>query len=380
MAPSTDPAASPSRLAYLDGLRGLAALVVVCEHAIGGRLPALFGPVGLGWAELPLWPLTLGLPMVYLFIALSGFGLAHGELVRRERGVATPLATFFGRRAWRILPTYYAAIAISLLSWALCGAIARQAHLPSSSFMPLSAGGLLAHLLLVHDYYQAWLTQIEPPLWSIAVEVQLYLAFPFAIWALTRFPPMLVALPPLLLLALPGWLGFGWPNLALIWLVELAPWFVGGMAAAALARRTPPRRLWAVLGLLAAGVVAAYGLAVFQAVPAIRAVWAIAVGGLLLGLYQAPAAWWNVPTWPAWRAVGRWSYSLYVVHFPVLALVELAVGRLVPAGTLHSVLVLAVGGPLACLAARLLYRYVERPSLARMQAAPAAEPASARAA
>jgi peptidoglycan/LPS O-acetylase OafA/YrhL len=360
----TPPSPEPDRLAYLDGLRGIAAMVVVCEHAIGGRLPALFGPVGLGWGELLLWPLTLGLPMVYLFITLSGFGLAHGELARRERGRATSVAAFARRRAWRILPTYYAAIALSLASWAACRAIAHQYQLPGDGWIPLTRSGLLAHLLLVHDYYQNWLTQVAPPLWSIAVEVQLYFAFPLVFWALGRFPPVLVAAAPLALL------GVAWPNLALIFLAHLGPWFVAGMAAAKLAFTGHARRWLAAAGLLAGGVVAVAGLGVFQGVPGVQAVWAVAVLGLLLGLYRAPAAWWNVPTWPVAREVGRWSYSLYVAHFPVLALLELTLGRLVPDPTLKAYAMLAVGIPASCLAARALYELVERPSLARMQGRP----------
>src|SRR4051794_36474275 len=93
------------RLKQLDGLRGLAALVVVVHHFPPVDLPSgLTGLTGLG-------------PMgVWLFFVLSGF-LITGILVRARseaRNSHGPrlgiMAAFYVRRVVRIFPLYYAVL------------------------------------------------------------------------------------------------------------------------------------------------------------------------------------------------------------------------------------------------------------------------------
>src|SRR5215203_1884331 len=102
----------PPRLAFLDGLRGLAASYVVLHHAA-----LLVPPSGLtGPATVARFLLRHGHYAVAVFIVLSGYCLmlpvARDPLGRLPGGTLA----FFGRRARRILPPYYAAL---VLCWAL---------------------------------------------------------------------------------------------------------------------------------------------------------------------------------------------------------------------------------------------------------------------
>ena len=109
---------SLGRQRYIDGLRGLAALVVAVGHT-WGMVPPDHPPFTLLNADaehLLLWPWLFGKQMVWLFILLSGFALYWSEESRRWSGRdATSLRTYFGRRAWRILPTYYVSLGLGAL-------------------------------------------------------------------------------------------------------------------------------------------------------------------------------------------------------------------------------------------------------------------------
>src|SRR5205807_888516 len=97
---------------------------------------------------------------VTTFIVISGFclmlpvAIAGGTL----KGGAKQ---FYQRRARRILPPYYAALALSVAI-----ALARG--------VPVTNGSLISHALLIHDFGASWIFDINGALWSIAVEWQLY--------------------------------------------------------------------------------------------------------------------------------------------------------------------------------------------------------------
>ncbi len=109
------PAAAPAarqRLAGLDGLRGLAAVYVVINHVFLRTFPgypADHAPFWAGW-------LIYGRFAVVVFIVLSGFSLALSP--GRHGWRLDTLSGFAQRRAWRILPAYWAALAFSLaVAW-----------------------------------------------------------------------------------------------------------------------------------------------------------------------------------------------------------------------------------------------------------------------
>ena len=180
-------AAAPKvHLGYLDSLRALAAIYVVMYHAIYQIDP--HHPVRTGAAGA-FRSLFVGHYAVDLFIVLSGFCLmlpvARGD--GRLRGGALH---FFRKRAWRILPPYYLAVGYSLLMiWLFIG---RPLDSPHYDFVPVTSQGLWTHLLLVQDAYGNM--QINPPLWSVAVEWRIYLVFPVLVLLWQKIGPLAVTL------------------------------------------------------------------------------------------------------------------------------------------------------------------------------------------
>ena len=115
-------------------------------------------------------------------MALSGFCLTLSAL-RRE----TSLREFFRRRARRILPGYYVALALCLALTALIPWL-HVAHDErwALALPAFSKGALIPHLLLVHNLSPEWMFKIDPPLWALAIEAQLYVAFALSFLPLYR--------------------------------------------------------------------------------------------------------------------------------------------------------------------------------------------------
>src|ERR1700733_10642015 len=102
------------RLVGWDGIRGLAALYVVINHVLLRAFPG--SPVD----HAPFWAawFIYGRFAVVVFIVLSGFSLALSPA--RHGWRLDKLSGFAQRRAWRILPAYWAALAFSLaVAWLL---------------------------------------------------------------------------------------------------------------------------------------------------------------------------------------------------------------------------------------------------------------------
>jgi peptidoglycan/LPS O-acetylase OafA/YrhL len=161
-----------SHYAQLDGLRGLAALAVVLSHSISICNTLDFGPAG-----------------VRLFFVLSGF-LITGILLRaraeaEERGVpvGSVLGAFYVRRSLRIFPVYYVVV---LLATALSLPGLRETFWPNVTY--------------TNNLYLAWRGEHVPGavnhLWTLAVEEQFYLIWPFVVlWLPARYlVPVLLAM------------------------------------------------------------------------------------------------------------------------------------------------------------------------------------------
>jgi peptidoglycan/LPS O-acetylase OafA/YrhL len=151
----------------LDGLRGIAALMIVWYHFLllsprqGVLLSFVTRSFGFGWAG------------VDLFFVLSGF-LITGILVD-SKSRNHYFRTFYGRRVLRIFPLYYGVLAVVFFILPLVGA---EPRVPSSSKIFFwtytsnlyfqSNGGINA------DYLRHF--------WTLAIEEQFYLVWPLIIW------------------------------------------------------------------------------------------------------------------------------------------------------------------------------------------------------
>ena len=166
---SVQRASSAGRMPALDGIRGLAIIWVVL-HNTTDRLPVTLH----GAAHMLAFLVHPGWIGVQLFFALSGF-LITGNLLDTQRA-ANYFTSFYARRALRILPLYYTVLILLLI-------VAPE--------LPHSPTFLRAN---IKEQLSLWLFTVnwthEAPygfghFWSLAIEEQFYLFWPFIVHRLS---------------------------------------------------------------------------------------------------------------------------------------------------------------------------------------------------
>ncbi|WP_307845195.1 acyltransferase [Planomonospora sp. ID67723] len=356
------------RLAYLDGIRAIAAIYVAVHHMWLGawqEYPANAGPWWVGW-------LAYGHLAVAVFIVLSGFSLAI-EPVRREGHLVGGARRFFRRRAWRILPTYWAALALSCLLLLVRDQQILGADGTVVGEQPVTAKGVVVHALLLQDVIGS-----ETPngaFWSIAIEWQIYFLFPLLLWWARRFGAAGLAVTVTLTVVGSQYLSLAIPLFAP--LQNLVPQFLAlfvfGMVGAEALRRTPSiRASRAMLSAAAAGAAlfVAWAWSAGSAAVVEHYFWIdLGVGVLsvflLAGLaHSRPNRFRSFLQVGFLRWTGRFSYSIYLVHAPILGVVwhfVVAPLRLPPVAAFLTILVL--GTPGIILGSWLFARVFEEPFL-----------------
>ena len=239
--PAPPASVSPGKnghLDFLDGLRGGAALYVVFFHFLGWdneNYPKFI--------RLLSYPLHYGHTAVNLFIVLSGFSLML-SIARRgeERLTRDGFGDYLKRRARRILPPYYAALALSLITIYLIETWlpfpSRTAGAPSWR-TDFSLPAIASNLFLFHNLNLPWVGRSNPVLWSVATEWQIYFVFPLLLLPLWyRFGSRASVTASVILSLLPLLLGIGHLFLT------VRPWYVtlfalGMMGAVFTVRRLP---------------------------------------------------------------------------------------------------------------------------------------------
>ncbi|HUQ87584.1 MAG TPA: acyltransferase [Vicinamibacterales bacterium] len=170
------------RLTSIDALRGIAALAVVFNHLPrdhGGQLDSTF------FALLPLDFGTLGVP---LFLVISGFCI-HLAVARRALAgdkASVDWAAFWKRRFYRLYPPYVAAIALSVSAYFL---VRTYGHVDPGERIDSLWTDLVTHLLLIHNVLPAFDESLfNPAFWTLALEEQLYALFAVVLLLRRRLP------------------------------------------------------------------------------------------------------------------------------------------------------------------------------------------------
>jgi len=168
---------SSVRIPALDGLRGVAILLVLVWHSVFELQPQspflsrLLIPGRLTWSG------------VDLFFVLSGFLI--GGILLDVSGSRNYFKTFYLRRAYRILPLYF----LVLLGFSLRFLTPRSSAGPLGSFSP-SVIPWFSYLIFTQNFWMAALGSfgvgVMAATWSLAVEEQFYLTIPLVIRKLTR--------------------------------------------------------------------------------------------------------------------------------------------------------------------------------------------------
>ncbi|WP_206061512.1 acyltransferase family protein [Nonomuraea basaltis] len=348
--------ATRGRLAGLDGLRGLAALFVVLHHCWLLSFPGFPVNDAPGWTG---W-LLYGHFAVVVFIVLSGFSLAVSPA--RSGWQLGGIRTFFSRRAWRILPPYWAALLFSLvIAWTVIPQPGQQAPTGQSA---------LIYGLLLQDIFGS--PSPNGALWSIAVEAQLYLVFPLMLLVLRKVGAAVMLGAVTLIVVAVGALAPAVPAVDL--LMRLTPQFAALFAMGAVcagivrAQESTGRLAWhwfaaaAALPVLVLIVVAGPEWVVANFFWVDLAV-GPAAGLLLTGVATGkPVRLVRLLDTRPLRRLGSFSYSLYLIHSPLVVMVNrLVVAPHVPPGMPTFLLTLALAVPVSVGAAWLFASVFELP-------------------
>lgn len=167
------PQSSPERFLALDGLRGLAAMMVIADHTWG-------------------WFRGLGASGVWIFFALSGFLLAR-PFIEQPRLLLSfsYMAGYLRRRFLRILPMYYAYI-----------------------FVVYLVGGRL-NLALAHGLF----LQGDGHLWALPQEILFYLLWPLVALLALPLARWKLAFPMVLLVLVVVWNRY--VDISIVWLLGM---------------------------------------------------------------------------------------------------------------------------------------------------------------
>jgi peptidoglycan/LPS O-acetylase OafA/YrhL len=370
------------RFRGFDGVRAIAILAVIPWHALTA---SGFPSRALG----PLRPLvTMGWAGVDLFFALSGF-LITTLLLREEAGPSGRfrVGAFYARRALRILPVFYAVFALDALVLARLPLFASiEVGAPAFAGSPL---GLIPYATFWGNYFVSYPPPgAQPPgyafvvFWSLCVEEHFYLLWPLFL-TLVRHRTARACVALGVCLTLSGWravelrAGTTAPS-ALHQLSHLRLdsilWGALGALLFARARLLPARLRRAALVLVAAAVALLVRGDHLSRLPAgtvlgeSAGLTLIALGSTLL-LVELGAAPWS----PLCRALearplvvlGRLSYAMYLIHWPMLDLARALFSTTPRAPTATNFFLFsALAVALAAAAAGLLHVAIERPFLA----------------
>ena len=369
-----------NRLPELDGLRGLAILMVLSLHYITfGYTNTEFGNL-YRFAQI----FRLGWSGVDLFFVLSGFLI--GGILLDARESPNYFKAFYVRRIYRILPAYYAWIAL----FAIAGSLAAQRGLARDSNGPVISVPVIVYYLFLQNlvftplsrFTTWWISQT----WSLAVEEQFYLVSPFLIRYLSRrrltqvligcvigapnlraivysttprvMSPQYVLMPCRAdALALGMLLAIAWRSNAKVWIAEhvrLASIIFAVLVAGALAMTKwmpGPRNRFE----------AAYQYSWIGAMYAVM---------MTLALVKHDGIVARVARWSFLRSWGRISYCVYLIHSGILWACHQILLHSLPRitdwqGAVTTVLALAITVGIA----QISWKYFEKPLIDRGHAA-----------
>lgn len=351
-------AVGAARFEYIDGLRGLAAMMVVITHIAHAAAVKHPGILGASVETLA----DLGRHGVQIFFVLSGFVIAHS--VSRGAHSFRYLGLFAGRRFVRLDLPYWCIIALELVLLAISGLVMAQYARDLPSTGEIVANAMYLQVFLGYEH-------ILPVFWTLCYEVQFYLAFVLALVLLAKLREFglssrttkqvaTIALTASFCLSLAIYLGqLPMPHQALFF----DRWFQFAFGVATyLYFRGRCSGAWIAAGTLAciAGA-AAFGADGYRVISTL----VTAATGLAI-LASLRFAWWNsLMVGPSMQFLGRISYSLYLIHTSIGWRTTVLAREMMGSAYSTAAAYLAFGlGVLASVVgAWVMYLLIERPAI-----------------
>ena len=336
----------------IDTLKGLACLLIVAHHlAFYGPMSDVVYPFA---PDLTDWLYDYGRMAVQVFLVIGGF-LAARSLAPQGRATYASPGRLMARRYRRLLPPYLVAVAASVAVATLVRPWFVHPSVPSEPTL----FQLLAHGLLLQDVFD--LEGLSAGVWYVAIDFQLF-AMSVLMFSLSR------------------WLERRWPGLR-GWPVPLGLVLTATVCAASLFLFNNDSR-WDMAGVYFFGDYGLGMLAFWACGSERRASWLLFMGvmagsallldfrgRLLVALAVAfglvflhhCASGLGAQRWPQRQlaGLGKMSYSIFLIHFPVCLLVNALVSRFWPAQLLANAVGLFAAFGLSMLAGRALYLGVE---------------------
>jgi len=317
---TTDARQPPARIASIDGLRALAFLAVFAFHSweFAGRpdIPVLASVVSQNIRP-------------DFFVVLTGFVLFLPFARDPDRLGRFATGPYLRRRFRRIILPYYAALLYAMvLPQALVVLVRLLGGEASWQPMP-SIGDIISHLTFTHLFFPEYWASINGSLWTMSLEMQLYLLFPLLLVAASRWGmrvligaivvSVLFRMGVALFVPGPDFPDqFLWAASGLGRLTE----FVSGMLAALVGFRVAERirrpHVFALIGVMVVSYLVATHPFFRGSIFPVRDIGlSVLFGSLIVLVLTVPAAD-AVFAWKPMSWLGFRSYSMFLIHQPTI--------------------------------------------------------------
>ncbi|MEX0141033.1 acyltransferase [Massilia sp. LMS1-1-1.1] len=336
---------------WINGLKAGAAQLIVLHHlAFYGPMSDYVQPL---WPELLDWLGGSARIAVQVFLVIGGFLVAKSLSPAGRPGIANPLQAVWRRYA-KLAPPFLAATLLAAIITPVAGIWMQHDSMSAA----VTLGQLSAHALLLHGVlgYES----LSAGAWYVAIDFQLYLLTVSLLWLSGRVAgqrrrhwlmPLAVTVGITFSLLYFN-LDADWDN----W----APYFFGSYGLGMLAwwASDPARKPGAMTALMAmAAVPVLLALAVdYRSRIALALIVACAL--FLFGRARTPA---QGGAWNVINALGRISYAVFLVHFPVSLLVNALFVTYVPLEPEWQALGMLTAWGASLAAGAAFYRWVEVP-------------------
>lgn len=333
------------RMPCIDAAKAVACLLIVLHHL------AVYGP--MSDYVYPMMTVLIdglyhyGRMAVQAFLVIAGFFSAKNLMPFGVPRAVNPLQAITQRYDRLIVP-YLAALTLAIICASLARVWMDHEYIPDAPEIPQ----LLAHTLLLQDLLDQ--EALSAGVWYVAIDFQLFAVTALLLWLARhrggQFPAEVMA--PVLIggLTIASLFAF---NRNAIW-DETALYFFASYGLGVLAYWAATRRQ-GVLWLILLGTLVAVALMVeFR----LR----IAIAGvvmLLLGFARRFAVRENRPELKPLTALGRISYSVFLVHFPLCMVVNAVFFRFFPNQPLANILGLVIALIVSIAGGALFFRWVE---------------------